>query len=404
MTRVPDDRQYPTLLTEAFRTFFMGGATFGVFSMVVWLSWLGVHAAGAVATYVPFSPPPHQWHAHEMIFGYGAAIVAGFLLTAVPSWTGAAPSRAAFVTGAAAVWLAGRLAVLFSGELPALVVLAIDLAFLPVLGLNILMNLLKRPKIQNLIFLGLLAALTAANLAVHLEWANITSDTASGGLKAGLLTLAALIAVLGGRITPAFTKNAMVRSGTETGLPKSRNLADVSGTASAILLALLVGFDPGDMVLGSIAALAAVSNALRLSGWRTMAIVDQPILWSLHLGFAMLTAGYAALAIHWFGFGLSEAASIHLIAIGAVGGMTLAVMSRAALGHTGRPLTVSATITAAYALVALAALVRSVGVSFAPDHYFLMIFVAGGLWIVSFVIFIAVYAPICMAPRLQSHG
>ena len=244
--------------------------------------------------------------------------------------------------------------------------------------------------------------LTTANILVHLEWAGMTSDTASGGLRMGLLSLAAMISILGGRVTPGFTRNAMTRQGIETGLPKSRGFLDLTGIVSAVLLAVLIPFDASNLILGGIALLAAVANALRLAGWRTTAILDQPILWSLHLGFAMLAAGYAALFLAWFGLGLGEAAALHVIAIGAVGGMTLAVMSRAALGHTGRPLVVRKPIALAYGLVALAAIVRSIGLTVAPDQYFEVMFVAGGLWIAAFAIFAAVYAPIVTASRVDT--
>ena len=401
MTRVIESSRAPILLSEGFRFFFFAGPVYAIVAMLIWLGWLGIHAAGAVATYVPFSQPPQQWHAHEMIFGYGGAGLAGFLLTAVPNWTGVKASPATFITSLAALWLTGRLAVLFSTELPAALVMIVDIAFIPVLGANILVNLLKRPKPQNMLFLILLAMMTAGNAAVHLEWMGAASETSTGGLRMGLLTLAAMIAVLGGRVTPGFTRNAMVRAGIETGLPSSRGWLDGIGISSAILLAPLAAIDPGDTILAVVAAIAAVSNGLRLSGWRTLAVLDQPILWSLHLGFAMLAAGYGLLALHWFGLGFSEAAALHVVAIGAIGGMTIAVMSRATLGHTGRPLTVPKAIAGAYALVALAALVRSAGVVLAPQHYFTMMFLAGGLWVAAFVIFIAVYAPIVMSPRLQ---
>lgn len=401
MSKVLEAKRAPVLFSEGFRFFFLSGPLFGIFAMAVWLGWLAIHAAGAVLTYVPFAPPPHQWHAHEMVFGYGGAVLAGFFLTAVPNWTGAAPSRTTFISALAALWLAGRAAMLASSEIPSLVVMAIDTAFLPLLGLNIMMQLLKRPKPQNMLFLALLAMMTTGNVLVHLEWTGLATETAAGGTRMGLLTLAAMIAVLGGRVTPGFTRNAMTRQGIETGLPVSRGPLDAAGIAGAVLLALLVPFDVPDALLGGVAAIAAAANALRLAGWRTRAILDQPILWSLHLSFAMLSLGYAAMALAWFDIAIGEAAALHVMAIGAIGGMTLAVMSRAALGHTGRPLVVKRPVAHAYVLVAFAALVRSFGLVVAPDHYFTVMFVSGALWIAAFVIFVAVYAPIVMSPRVD---
>ncbi len=403
MSQVRPAGRISTLFSEGFRVFFLSAAIYAILAIVIWLGWLAVHAAGGAFTYVPFAPPPSQWHAHEMIFGYGAAVVAGFFLTAVPSWTGSAPSRSTYVTTLAIIWFTGRMMMLLSSEIPALLVMAVDVIFVPILGFNVLANLLKRPKPQNMLFMLLLGMLTASNLMVHFEWGGLTTDTAPAGLRLGLLTLASMIAVLGGRVTPGFTRNAMTRSGIETGLPVSHRTFDLVGIASAILLAVLVAFETPDPVLAIAALIAALANAARLAGWRTRAILDQPILWSLHLGFAMLVAGYTALAFAWAGFGISETAALHLISIGAVGGMTLAVMTRAALGHTGRPLVVAGPIAFAYVLMALAALVRSIAITLAPDYYFTVMFVSGGLWIAVFIIFIAIYAPIVTGTRIDAR-
>jgi uncharacterized protein involved in response to NO len=392
----------PIVLQEGFRFFFLAAAIFSALSMLIWIGWLAIHAAGAALTDVPFSPPPHQWHAHEMLFGYGAAVVAGFLLTAVPSWTGAPPSRITFISAIAALWVAGRLAVFFSSTVPAPLVMVIDIAFIPALSVKILLNLLKRPKPQNMMFIGLLSILFVGNVLVHLDWTGVLQNTAANGLLVGLLGLSALIAVLGGRVTPAFTRNALLRLGQETDLPVTHAWREALGIGSAILLVLLIPFNPDPRLLAAIAGVAAVSNGMRLSGWRTWAVLDQPILWSLHLGFAMLVAGYAALALHWADLGLSKGAAVHVLGVGAIGGMTLAVMSRAILGHTGRPLVVPKPIAIGYAVMALAAVVRSFGVVILPDSYFSVMFVAGALWVAVFGIFICVYAPMLTSPRLQA--
>lgn len=391
----------PILFTEAFRVFFLSAAVYGIVSMVIWLGWLGVHAAGGAFAALPFAPAPHQWHAHEMVFGYGTAALAGFFLTAVPNWTGSPPSRAAFIAALFTVWLVGRLAVFFSASLSASLVMAVDMAFIPILSWKVLSNLLKRPKPQNMMFVGLLTLMLASNLAVHLDWLGRFEGIAEAGLLSGLLTLAAMIAVLGGRVTPAFTRNALQRNGGDVELPVSRTLFEVTGVASAVLLPLLVLFSLDDWLLAGVAAMAALANGARLAGWRGDAVLGQPILWSLHLGYLMLVLGYAALTLHWSGFEIGRAAAVHLLAIGAVGGMTLAVMSRAALGHTGRPLIAPSPVVVAYVLVAVAAVLRSVGVTVVPQHYYAVLFLSGGLWVMAFAMFVAVYAPIVRTPRVD---
>lgn len=389
----------PVLLSEGFRVFFFSAGVFGIAVMAIWIGWLAVHAAGGALTYTPFEQAPHLWHAHEMIYGYGGAVVAGFFLTAVPNWTGAPPSRTAYVSAVAALWLAGRLAMLFSAELPAALVMAVDVSFLPVLGVKIFLNLLKRPKPQNMMLLAVLSMLAAGNILMHLDWTGLAPGLAEGGARLGLLTLAAMISIIGGRVTPAFTRNALMRDGATGKLPVTHPLASAVGIASALLLALLTPLAPHAYMLAAVAAAAAIANGLRLIGWRVLSVLDQPILWSLHLGFAMLVAGYGLLAWHWAGGAIGETAALHMLGIGAVGGMTLAVMSRAALGHTGRDLVVARPVAAAYLMIAAAAFSRALGSLLFPDSYFTVMFVAGAFWLAAFALFLLVYAPILTLPR-----
>lgn len=393
----------PIVVSEGFRFFFLAGPLFAIIGMTIWIMWLGIHAAGGALTHVPFAVPPHQWHAHEMIYGYGVAIMAGFFLTAVPNWTGSAPARANYIAAIAGLWIAGRIGVFFSTDLPASLVMIVDVLFVPVLSLKIVANLLKRPKPQNMLFLALLALMTLGNVLVHLGWNGRIDDGAAIGLRLGLLTLAALIAILGGRVTPAFTRNALVKVRGENRLPVSHKHVDSIAIVAAIALPALAPIAP-NMLLAAVAGVAGAANALRLAGWRGLDVLDAPILWSLHLGFLMLVLGYLALAAHWLGLPIGEASALHLIAIGAIGVMTLAVMSRAALGHSGRPLVVARPIAIAYALVALAAVVRSLGLVVAAGHYYAVMFIAGGLWIAAFALFVWVYAPILTSPRADASG
>ncbi|MEX3007849.1 NnrS family protein [Hoeflea sp. TYP-13] len=387
-----------TLFGEGFRIFFLAAGLFAVFSVTLWEGWLGIHATGGLVTSMPFAPPPHLWHAHEMIFGYASAALGGFFLTAVPNWTGAKASRHTFILAVSSLWLAGRLVIWWSGHIDPVLVAVIDLAFLPVLAAKIATQLIKRPKPQNMMFLALLTIIWSGNLLVHLEWTGAINNGVWPGLRLGLLGITAIIAVIGGRVTPAFTRNAMTRSGVETHLPRSRRPLEIAGIGSAILLPLLVAFDPSDTVIGVVAIIAGVAQALRLSGWRTAWCLKQPILWSLHLGFAMLAAGYFALGLAYLGL-TSEIAALHILGIGAVGGMTLAVMSRAILGHAGLPLVASRPIAVAYGLVCAAAILRASGSMAGLDWYNVATLSSGALWIAAFATFVAVFFPILVTPK-----
>jgi len=389
------------VLGEGMRIFFLAAGVYAVAAVGVWVWLLALQAAGAAAPDMPFAAPPPLWHAHEMVFGYACAVLGGFFLTAVLSWTGEKSARAAFLSVLAALWLAGRLAVWWSGALPAGLVAAADLAFLPVLGGRIALQLVKRPKPQNLMFLGLIALLWSGNLMVHLDWMDLWPGVAGRGLRVGLLTVAAMIAIIGGRVIPAFTRNAMLRTGRETGLPVYRRQAEGAGIAAAILLPACLALGLPGPALAVVALVAGVAQAVRLAGWRGGWTLGQPILWSLHLAFAMLAAGYLALAAALAGW-LGETAALHLTGIGAIGGMTMAMMSRASLGHTGRPLVTPGPVAVGYGLVAAAALLRFAGGWAGGGWYLGAMLGSGALWIAAFSAFLVVYWPVLTRPRVDA--
>ena len=394
----PRDRTAPLVFTAGFRFFFLAAGLFAVISMAAWLVWLALHAGGAAIREPTIDVAPHLWHGHEMIFAYAVAVLAGFFLTAVPSWTGAPAAPAVFVSVTGAIWLAGRLAVWFSAWLDPFIVAVIDLAFLPPLMLRIGLGLRRRPQPHNVILVGLLTLIVAGNLLVHLEWTGVTTDTAAAGSRLGLLTIAALITIIGGRVIPGFTKNALVRRGLTDKLPVNHGVLSKGGIGAAVLLAPSVAAGLPDVALGVLALAAALLNGARLAGWRSQDTLGEPILWSLHLAYAMLVLGYGVLAATYLTGWSHEVAALHLTAIGAVGGMTLAMMSRAALGHTGRALTVSTRTALAYLAIAAAALIRAFGPALAPGLYNSVMMISGALWVTGFAIFVAAYWPILTGP------
>ncbi len=394
----------PTLLTEGFRVFFLAAGLFAILSVTAWLAWLVIHWIGGAIPEPTIAAAPHHWHAHEMIFGYAVAVIAGFFLTAVPSWTGAPPAGPGYVTAASGLWIAGRAAIWYAAHLPPLLVAAVDLAFIPVLALKIGADLRRDPKPRNLVLLGLLLWLMASNSAIHLQWVGWSDDTIYHGERMGLFGLAALVCIIGGRIVPAFTRNALMRDGRTDKLPVSRPAVDRIAILFAVLLALGAALPLPDAVYGTTALVCGLASALRLWGWRFVETLDVPILWSLHLAYGMLAAGYLALAAAALLGWPSETGALHLLAIGGIGGMTLAVMTRAALGHTGRPLAVATPIAWAYGAIALAALIRGFGVSLLPGQYYWVMAISGGLWILGFALFVATYWACLTEAAPQSDG
>lgn len=386
-------------LGDGYRVFFLAAGLYAIFSLSFWVLWLLVHWAGGTFTSLPFAMAPHLWHGHELVFGYGSAALGGFLLTAVPNWTGAKAARHVFIVMAAMLWLLGRLAVWYSGSLPAAVVMVADLAFLPLLAAKIATQLIRRPKPQNLMFLGLLAIIWSANLMVHLEWMEITGASALPGLRGGLYGLCAMIAVLGGRVTPAFTGNAMKREGLTSGLPVSHWLLELAGVALAIALPIIVMLELPETWTALLMLACGAMQLARVVGWRPDFAARQPILWTLHLSFALVGLGIFLTGLALLGLG-SEVAALHVTAIGGVAGMTLAVMSRATLGHSGRPLSAPPMLALAYLLLPLAALLRWLASGLSGNWYFPMVVGAGLIWIAVFALYAVALWPAFWGKRI----
>ncbi|MDF0603547.1 NnrS family protein [Psychromarinibacter sp. C21-152] len=386
------------VLSEGFRVFFLCAGLFGVFAGVAWGLYLGVHTMGGLITELPYSMAPHYWHGHEMIFGFASAAIGGFLLTAVPNWTGGTLAKPLFIGTVAALWLAGRLAMWYSASLPGALVAAADLSFVPVIMAQVAWQLTKRPKPQNVMFLLFLTLFWTGNLLTHLDWLGVSGYTLEQGLYGGLLAVCAMISVLGGRVTPAFTRNAMRREDApEAAWPVSRPWLE----RAAVPLALLL---PVPVLAGAFAWAAPLALALgavqivRLTGWRPGWALRQPILIALHSGLAMLGLGLILWGAAVFGYG-SEVAALHVLGIGAVGGMTLAVMSRAALGHSGRDLVAPGPVALAYALIPLATLLRWLGSALSGGWYFPTVLASAALWSLAFALFTAALWPALTGPR-----
>ncbi|MBZ0129389.1 MAG: NnrS family protein [Rhodobacteraceae bacterium] len=381
------------ILGEGFRAFFLGAAAFALLAVAVWEGILILRAGGG--TPEPFAMPAMMWHAHEMIYGYAAAAIAGFLMTAVPNWTGSGPVKRPFITLAVSVWLLARLMFLMPQGLPLQALAVVDLAFIPILMGKLLSQLLKRPKPQNVVFLLFLAILWSGNLLIHLQWAGWTSGSFNPGIRIGILALAIMIGVIGGRVIPVFTRNAMQRGEIEAGAPVSRRWAEITGIVILVALPFLVVIDL--RVAGVAAIIAGLVQLIRMSGWRGLWTRTRPILWALHLPFALLAFGLILLGLAWLGLG-SEVAAIHFLAIGGVTGMTVAVMSRAILGHSGRPLIASPPLVVTYAIVPLAAFLRLLA-AYLPKLETEMVLISGGLWLLAFLLFLVALWPALTQPR-----
>lgn len=391
---------YVVLFSHGFRPFFLAAGLYAALGLAAWTAWIAIHAAGGVPAFMTIAEPPHLWHAHEMVFGYGAAAVAGFLLTAVPNWAGTERLHGRPLAFVFLLWLVGRAAMWATAALPAGAAAVADLAFLPVLWLLILRKFAARLRPANIVFLCLVGLLIAGNLMFHMERLDWLDGGMTLGASLGLGTLVLMITVIGGRVIPGFTKNALVRRGAVDRLPVRRAGLDQAGILLVALFFALYLADAPEGVVGAAALAAALANGARLAGWQPQTTLSEPIVWVLHLGYAWIVLGLAMMAAALLLDAGSDVAALHALGTGGIGTMTLAIMSRAALGHSGRPLVTPRAVVGAYVLVSVAALLRAIGPTLLPGLYNELMLASSAAWIAAFLIFTAVYAPILLTPRL----
>ena len=363
------------------RPFFLLAAAWSAIAMPAWL-------AAYIHGYAPRALPAMTWHAHEMIYGYALAAVAGFALTAIPNWTGSFPARGKGLAALAALWVAARVLLLLSAPLGALA----GVAFPLVLVLAALREILKGKHWRGLPMLGALLLLLAGETLVQLEVLGLAA-TAALGERLGIATLAALIALVGGRIVPSFTRNWLARERPGVRGPARQRPLDLAclGVLLAGLAAWVVA--PYSSTSSALLVAGGAALALRLARWRGLATLREPFLFVLHLGYAWLAFGVAFLGLNGFFLWLPPSAGLHAITVGAVGTMTLAVMTRTTLRYNARPLDAGAGTVAIYALVNLAAVLR-VGAPLAGAYAGLVTSVAGAAWTVAFATFALLYGPL----------
>jgi len=380
------------LFNYGFRPFFLLAGVYAVIVMVIWL------LALLVGIRPPVGLPTYLWHGHEMLFGFISAAIAGFLLTAVPSWTGQRGFSGLPLIILAGVWLAGRLITIFQAWFPPVLTIAVDLAFFPTLGLMLAPSLL-RGKSRNLVFLLFLFLLFVSNLIFHLATARGDFALASSGLLLGINTVLLIITIIGGRIVPAFTLSA-VRRRDETFAIKPLPALDRAALYSIVLVLIADLAWPYTAAAGWLAIVATLLHAGRFARWKTWRGRQEAIVWILHAGYAWLIIGLALKSLFILTGMPFSAAWLHALTTGLFATMILAIMTRVSLGHTGRSLIAPPLIVVSYLLITLAAVVRVAGPVF-PGNYLYSIAASGVLWLGAFMLFLIVYTPILISPRVD---
>jgi uncharacterized protein involved in response to NO len=384
----------PAVLSYGFRPFFLLGALWAACVVAVWLPVL----AGEIV--LPTAFAPIEWHVHELVYGYVPAIVAGFLLTAVPNWTGRLPVTGLPLLLLVGLWAAGRLAVFFSSRIGAPLAAAVDLAFLACLALVIAREIVAGRNVRNAKVLALVALLWLGNAVFH--WEAITGSGGGYGTRLGIGVTVLLIALIGGRIVPSFTRNWLVRQAPGR-LPVPFGAFDVACLAASVpALAAWIAM-PQDPVTALLAAVAAGCHAARLGRWAGHRTFAEPLVLVLHVGYACVPLGFALLALAIALPGVVAASgALHGWTVGAVGTMTLAVMTRASLGHTGRPLVATPPILFIYGAVILAAAARLAG-AFGVGREGLLTLSAAA-WVAAFAGFVVTFGPMLLTPRAEARA
>jgi len=381
----------PILLSYAFRPFFLLTAAWAVIGLAAWFALLhGVFWPGA-PTNVVF------WHIHEMVFGFVAAAMAGFLLTAIATWTGRPPVQGVPLGILVAAWLLGRIVSVVSGGLPASVIVPAELAFPVMLSYLVTREIVAARNRRNYIVALIVSLFPLMDFAYLLGDSVAVGPTLSSALYFMPHVVVLLIAIIGGRITPAFTGNWLRARGVDR-LPLVRPWLDSGALLATLAVGLADSLLPLSILTGVLALVAALVHGLRLSGWRGRSTFSEPLLFILHVGYGWIVIGYLLLSSASFFDMLPSSSALHAITVGAMGTMILAVMTRVSLGHTGRELHASRFTVALYVAVTIAAVARIVA-PLSGGGYLLLIEISTGAWIAAFAGFVWEYRGILAGPR-----
>ena len=374
------------LFALGFRPFF---SVAGISAALLLIIWLGIWS-GALGISSYYGPIP--WHSHEMLFGYAVAIIAGFLLTAVRNWTGVNTPNGKPLMLLTLLWLAARLLPALGEMIPGMAIALVDLAFLPALAMAIQPALWQGKMKINRIFVPLLLVMAIANLLTHLQFLGV-ANTYSRGTDAMMYMIILLIVFIGGRVMPFFTESALPDAKVKRNQPVEMASA---GTLVALVLTQMIY--PTPWLSGPLALLVAITQILRVIGWHDRRVWGIPILWVLYTGMLWIILGFTLKALAAAGM-LSTTLATHALTVGGIGVLTLGMICRVALGHTGRPMQPASSIKLSFILLNIGAAIRVLAPIFMPEQYQLWVHLSGGIWVLCFIIFCIVYIPMLVKPR-----
>lgn len=379
-----------------FRPFFLATAAWAVLALVAWLG--GLMAGWPLPESIPFM----QWHSHEMLFGMVAAAIAGFLLTAMCNWTGATPLSGGPLKLLFGLWVAGRLAMWSADWLGAGIVAVVDLSFLAAVAIYAGRVIIGAGNYRNLPLVAVVTALWLTNLVFHAGLWHDDPELVRHATLSALMLIVLLMVIVGGRITPAFTRNWLMRRGQDPAPVRTRPWLEASAIVTTALTALLLMARAPDSLIATGALLAGAATGLRVIGWSGWLAWRDPLVWILHLSHAWIPLGLILMGLALGPRLIADTAWLHALGSGAMGVMILGVMTRVSLGHTGRELVLPSGALVAYALIIAAAVIRILAaLSWIPWHVGLSL--SGLAWTGAFGVFLVVYWPVLSRPRADGR-
>ncbi|MBP9777606.1 MAG: NnrS family protein [Rickettsiaceae bacterium] len=377
------------LLQLAFRPFFLSGSLFGMIAILIWISILNGQLD------LNFYSNSYWWHSHEMLFGFVVAIIVGFVLTAVQTWTGQPSIKGAALLGLWLLWFAARIILAINFELNKYFIAIIDLSFLPLVALYMSYLILLVRQWRNLIFVPLLLLMTIANSTMHYGAFTSNASLITHGSYSMIMIITMVMTIIAGRIIPMFTAN-----GTKTPKVESIKIIEILTLLStmALMLVYISGFKLSPLLYFFALFFSAICHLVRFTRWRFWITFKYPLLWSLHISYFCIPLGFILMSISYVSKSIPLSITVHCLTIGAISGMILSMICRVSLGHTGRKLVVGKVITVSFILIFLSFLVRVFG-SFVFNNYISTIYLSAFLWIIAFSIFFVSYLPILCSSR-----
>lgn len=383
------------LFALGFRPFFLGASILAIITIALWV---GVWRLGLPLSFSGLSSS--LWHAHELIYGYAVAVIAGFLLTAVRNWTELPTPTGAKLAVLFLCWASARVAFFF-GDAYLAVAAVFDLCFVAALIISVGVPIVRAKQWRQLAIVSKLSLLGAGNLLFYAGALGFVSEGARWGVYAGLYLVIGLILTLGRRVIPSFIESGVGYSVTL----RNRRWLDLSSMVLFLLFFILDTFTQLKGIAGWLAAALFVLHCIRAAGWHTPGIWRKPLLWSLYCAYLFIISGFGLYALSALLDFSSQVLAIHAFAVGGIGLITISMMSRVSLGHTGRNVHAPpAVLSLAFALVSVAFAVRVLVPLVDPQHYLLWLLLSALAWILGFTVFVLVYVPVLTRPRVDGRA